>query len=139
EVFDRLLASYRTGASWLPGAVVEATALRGAVREDRLVSLRPGPRAVRAMSADLAAYDTEALAADLRVPYLALVARGALPPMPGAPALLPEIVAAQAARELAAPFPNRTAKRLDAPHPSHMTSPDAIAEAIESFLSGLAS
>lgn len=137
EVFDRLVASYRTGASGLPGAVVEATALRGSVREDRLVSLRPGPRAVRAIAADLASYDLHGLTADPRVPSLTMVAHGAFPPLPGAPALLPAIMAAQAAHELAAPSPNCTPKRLDAPHPAHMTRPEAVAEAITSFLGRL--
>ncbi|GAA4915496.1 alpha/beta fold hydrolase [Streptomonospora salina] len=140
EVFDRLVAGYRTGVWEVPGAVAEATALRASVREDRLVSLRPGPRAVRAMSADLDARETDGPAADPRVPTLAVVGDGAFPPIPGAPALLREVLAARAAGELAAPpRANRSAQRLAAPYPAHMTRPEAVADAIESFLTGPAS
>ncbi|GAA1762204.1 alpha/beta hydrolase [Streptomonospora arabica] len=139
EVFDRLLTSYRAGAFGLPGAVLQATTRRAAVHDDRLVFLRPGPRATRALWADLASYDTDALAARLRVPALALVADRPLPPIPGAPVRFGEIVAAHTAHELASRFPCRTPRRLDAPFPAHVSAPAAVAREIEEFLYGLES
>ncbi|MUL42269.1 alpha/beta hydrolase [Streptomonospora sp. PA3] len=138
EVFERQLASFRAGAFGLPGPVLEAMALRAALRDDRLVSLRPGPRAVRALCADLDRYDTDAPARALPVPALALVTCRPLPPIPGAPARFSAMLAAQAAHELAAPRPRRTVRALDAPPPAHVTRPAAVAEAIESFLEGIA-
>ncbi|QBI55787.1 alpha/beta fold hydrolase [Streptomonospora litoralis] len=137
RVFDRLLESYQGGAFGLPGVVLQATTLRAAAREDHLVSPRPGPRALRALCAEFGAYDTGLLAAGLRVPYLSLVALRPPPRIPGAPARFNEILAAQAARELATSAHRRTPRSLDAAPPSHLTSPAAVAEEIERFLAEL--
>ncbi|MDT0302235.1 alpha/beta fold hydrolase [Streptomonospora wellingtoniae] len=137
DVFDRLLTSYRAGAFGLPGAALEAMARRAAVRDESLVSLRPGPRATRALWADLASHDTDAVAARLRVPTLTLVTGRPLPPIPGAPIRFGEIFAAHTAHELASRFPCRTSKRLDAAFPGHVSDPHTVAQAIADFLDGL--
>ncbi|GAB3452224.1 hypothetical protein GCM10027570_30180 [Streptomonospora sediminis] len=138
EVFDRLLASYRFGAFGLPGGVLESGALRSAVCTQGLVSLRPEPRVLRALYADLIAYDTETLTAGLRAPLLSLVARRPLPQIPGAPARFSEFLAAQAAHELSTGAGDRTCRGLDSARPAHIARPEAVAEAVEAFLSGLA-
>ncbi|MBB4933921.1 pimeloyl-ACP methyl ester carboxylesterase [Lipingzhangella halophila] len=135
--FERLLDGLRSGPLGLPGEVLTASARRAATVDGDVVSPRPGPRAIRALCGALDEFDADRIRRELRVPALSLVSTGPVHACPGAPQRFSDVLAAQAANELAARAELVTARGVDAPHTMHMTHPETVARLIEDFLAAI--
>ncbi|MFC3994866.1 alpha/beta fold hydrolase [Nocardiopsis sediminis] len=137
DSFEQLLKAQRTGPLGLPGETLEASALRGSLMGDGLVSPRPGPRAVRALVESYGEYRSSWTQPRLIVPALSLLSSQPIPTPPGAPARYTEVLAAQTAYELAPRGDRATVTGVDAPHAMHLTHPALVARLIEEFLDGV--
>ncbi|MFC4562000.1 alpha/beta hydrolase [Nocardiopsis mangrovi] len=134
DSFEQLLKAQRTGPMGLPGAALEASALRGCIMGDGLVSPRPGPRAARTLFEAYGEYRSSWTRPRMIVPALSLLSTRPMTPPPGAPVRYTEVLAAQTAYELAPHDDRATTIGVDAPHAMHLTHPALVTRLIEDFL-----